>query len=703
MWQCSVSRQRILFALCLLTFVWVSATAQAKRALELKDYYRIESVDNPAISPDGKWVAFVRGYIIEAENRRQSEIWLVPSDGSAAPIRLTNPAFSSSAPRWSPDGKLLAFSSRRRVAGAESEDGSIWFLRMDQPHGEAFQIRGVGGTPLFSPDNQWIAFTKRTPAAEKPERPAVSEFERKLNERFKGRVIDWMNYRFDGRGYLPDPRDAAASPPDELYLVARNGGVPKQLTKFGVDVQSAAWRPDSGALVVEANTYQRDENQYERSDLWIVPLDGAIKRLTDDGYNHGSPIWSPDGKSIFLHRSQSLTQVIAARQNHGSPVDIYRLSAEGVGLQNLTANWDLIPGTPVCSADGRYIYFSGGSGGNAHLFRVPSAGGAVEQVTQGDRMLGSFSFAAAFDRIAYSATDPTHPNEIFSARSNWSEERKLSNVNDALLAEVELSKAERLPYPSKDGTQIEGWVLLPRGYEAAKGPYPLILNIHGGPHGAYGNSFSSQFQLLAAHGYLVLYTNPRGSTNYGEKFLWETWGGWGVLDYEDVMGGVDAALKRYAIDEKRLGVTGYSYGGFLTNWVITHTTRFAAAICGAGISNWISDYGTADIPRTKETEFYGSPWEPRSGELLLKQSPIMYAAEVTTPTLFIHGEADLRVPIEQAEQMYLALKKRRIPAMFIRYPDSYHGGWTPWNTVHRYHHELNWWEKYLSIKTSSGQ
>jgi dipeptidyl aminopeptidase/acylaminoacyl peptidase len=702
MWQSSVSWQRILFVLCLLSFVCMSATAQTKRTLELKDYYRIESVDNPAISPDGKWVAFVRGYIIEAENRRQSEIWLVPSDGSAAPIRLTNPAFSSSAPRWSPDGKLLAFSSRRRVAGAESEDGGIWFLRMDQPRGEAFQIRGVGGTPLFSPDNQWIAFTKRTPPAEKPERPAVSEFERKLNERFKGRVIDWMNYRFDGRGYLPDPRDAAASPPDELYLVARNGGVPKQLTKFGIDVQSAAWRPDSGALVVEANTYQRDEDQYERSDLWIVPLDGAIKRLTDDGYNHGSPIWAPDGKSIFFHRAQSLTQVIAARQNHGSPIDIYRLPTQGGGLQNLTANWDLIPGVPVCSADGRYIYFSGGVGGNTHLFRVSSVGGAVEQVTRGDRMLGSFSFAAAVDRIAYSATDPTHPNEIFSARLNGSEEHKLSDVNDALLAEVELSKAERLLYPSKDGTQIEGWVLLPRGYEATKGPYPLILNIHGGPHGAYGNSFSSQFQLLAAHGYIVLYTNPRGSTNYGEKFLWETWGGWGVLDYEDVMGGVDAALKRYAIDEKRLGVAGYSYGGFLTNWVITHTTRFAAAICGAGISNWISDYGTADIPRTKETEFYGTPWEPRSGELLLKQSPIIYAAEVTTPTLFIHGEADLRVPIEQAEQMYLALKKRRIPAMFIRYPDSYHGGWTPWNTVHRYHYELNWWEKYLSVKTSSG-
>jgi dipeptidyl aminopeptidase/acylaminoacyl peptidase len=230
---------------------------------------------------------------------------------------------------------------------------------------------------------------------------------------------------------------------------------------------------------------------------------------------------------------------------------------------------------------------------------------------------------------------------------------------------------------------------------------PLILAIHGGPHGAYGTEFSFYFQWMAANGYAVLYTNPRGSTEYGEKFLWATWGGWGGLDYEDVMAGVDHVLGRYPIDPKRLGVTGYSYGGFLTNWVITQTPRFAAAIVGAGISNWISDYGTADIPRTKESEFYGTPWEARGAETLLKWSPVMKAGSVVTPTLFVHGESDLRVPIEQGEQMYTALKKRKVPAMFIRYPDSYHGGWSPWNTVHRYHYEMAWWKKYLSGTSTS--
>lgn len=655
------------------------------RSLQLEDYYRIENATAPALSPDGRWVVFVRNSIIEAENERHTEIWMSPSDGSAPPVRLSSPAFSASAPQWSPDGKLLAFRSTRKAPGIV---GDIWFLHMDQPGGEAFQLSGVDGVPIFSPDNRWIAFTKKMPPASKQfELPAL---QKQLDQRFKGRMYDWMNIRFDGRGYLPDPRDPSATPPLELYIVAREGGTPKQLTELGVDVRSAAWRPDSGALAITADSHQRDEYSYERADLWLVDLDGKIRRLTDDGFEHDSAVWTSDGGSLIFRRQQSLNQIIQARQNHGAAVDLYRMPAAGGPMANLTAEWDLIPEAPV--SKGQFIYFSADIGGQVHLFRELAAGGSVEQITKGERSLGGFSFSATGDRMAYTASDARHPAEVFSARVDSSGETKLSALNDTFLKEVELSPAERIRFRSSDGTEVEGWMVLPR---AAKSPYPLVLSIHGGPHMAFGDAFNYEFQWLAANGFAVLYTNPRGSTGYGEKFLWATWGGWGRLDYQDVMAGVDYALAHYPVDAKRLGVSGYSYGGFLTDWIITQTNRFAAAVTGAGISNWLSDYGTADIPRTKESEFYGAPWDQESSERMRALSPITHAENVKTPTLFVHGEADRRVPIEEAEQMYTALKKLRVPAKFIRYPGNFHGGWPPWDMVHRYYYEMQWWRQYL--------
>jgi dipeptidyl aminopeptidase/acylaminoacyl peptidase len=671
-------------AACLLLALSIPRS-EAARPLKLEDYYRIETASTPAISPDGRWVVFVRNTIIEPENHRHTELWMAPSDGSAAAFRLTSPAFDASAPKWSPDGKLLAFHSARKAAGNE---GDVWFLRMDRPGGEAFQIPGVGGAPIFSPDNRWIAFTKKTPPEVKP--PEVSPFEKETEQRFKGRMYDWMNFRFDGRGYLPDPRDPAATPPLELYVVAREGGTPKQLTQLGVDVRAAAWRPDSGVLALVADSHQRDEYSYERADLWTVDLAGKIRRLTDDGYEHDSPAWTPDGRWLVFRRQQSLNQIIQTRQNHGAAVDLYRMPVEGGQITNLTADWDLIPEAPVST--GESMYFTADIGGNVQLFRVPASGGRVEQVTKGERSLGGFSFSAASDHMAYTATVAQHPAEVFAARMESSGEVKLSVLNEASLKDVELSPAHRIRFPSADGTEVEGWIMLPR---AAKPPYPLILSIHGGPHGSYGSAFSYEFQWLAANGFAVLYTNPRGSTGYGEKFLWATWGGWGKLDYQDAMAGVDYALNHYPVDRKRLGVSGYSYGGFLTDWIITQTTRFSAAVTGAGISNWLSDYGTADIPRTKESEFYGAPWDQESSERMRALSPITHAASVKTPTLFVHGEADRRVPIEEAEQMYTALKKLRVPAKFIRYPGNFHGGWPPWDMVHRYYHELEWWRQYL--------
>jgi dipeptidyl aminopeptidase/acylaminoacyl peptidase len=683
------------------------------RQLTLEDFYRIVSVQAPAISPDGKWVAFVRSTIVEAENRRNGELWIVAADGNGTPRRISDPALNvsatgSSAPRWSPDGQLLAFSGRRRGAPADDDGGSIWFLRADRLDEPATHIRGAEGTPIFSPDNKWIAFTKKIA---KPKTPTLaSDGEKVINERFKGKAYEWVQYRFDQRGYLPDPRDPEATPPEELFIVAREGGDAKQLTKTGVNVSGVAWKPDGSALAFIANEFQRDEYTYPRADLWTVTLEGKTTRLTNDGYDHDSPAWSPDGRMIAVRREQGLSAVIAAKQNFGAPNDIFTIAATDGGsgssrtpqLSNLTAEWDLLPGPPAWSPDGRFVYFTGGIGGSEHLFRVGgsyvasgfSRTSAVEQITTGARQLNGFSQSARWEQMAYVAGDSARPAELFTSSIDGRSEKKLTSFNDALVKEVEAVAADRILYKSKDGAEIEGWVLKPRGYTASRA-WPLILTMHGGPHSAYGQSFSFEHQLFAANGYLVVYTNPRGSTNYGEKFLWATWGGWGNLDFEDVMAGVDYAKTKYNVDEKRMGVTGYSYGGFLTNWVIGHTNRFAAAISGAGIANWISDYATSDIPRTKESEFFGAPWD-RGRDILEKQSPITYAAHFKTPTLFVNGESDARVPIEEAEQMYLALRKQRIPARMVRYPDTYHGGWSPWNTVHRYYEELKWWERYLT-------
>src|SRR5262245_9290381 len=364
-----------------ISFVAVIAIVTTARRAEARplvpeDYYRLITVQSPAISPDGRTIAFIRSSIVEAENRRQSELWIVAADGSGAARRISDPALNASAPRWSPDGQLLSFTGRRRGAPADDDGGSIWFVRADRLD-EAFHVNGVGGAPIFSPDNKWIAFTKR---AAKPKAPQyASDRERLINERFKGKAYEWLGYRFDQRGYLPDPRDPDATPAEELFVVPRAGGEARQLTHMTVNVGGATWRPDSGALAFVANEYQRDEYTYGRADLWAVTLDGRTTRFTNDGFDHNSPAWSPDGRAIAVRRELGLSSVIAAKQNHGAPTDIVTFTVDDATprMTNLTAAWELLPGAPAFSPDGRFVYFAAGIGGSNHLFRVPSAGGAV--------------------------------------------------------------------------------------------------------------------------------------------------------------------------------------------------------------------------------------------------------------------------------------------------------------------------------------
>jgi dipeptidyl aminopeptidase/acylaminoacyl peptidase len=302
-------------------------------------------------------------------------------------------------------------------------------------------------------------------------------------------------------------------------------------------------------------------------------------------------------------------------------------------------------------------------------------------------------------KMAFTVGRIEGPPEIHVADIDGGNERQLTRVHEPFTSTTTLGRGERVRYASRDGTLIEGWLIAPPDYRPTAGPYPMVVNNHGGPHSAVGYSFDFKNQLLAANGYFVLTVNFRSSTGYGEKFLWGTWGAWGDRDGEDVMAGIDHVISRYPIDRNRVATIGHSYGGFMSNWLIVrYPERFAAAAVGAGIVNWVSDYGTADIARTKETEFFGTPWEEEARNTMIRQSPLTYAGQARAATLFIHGESDQRVPYSEAEQMYVALKKNGVPAKMIQYRGMPHSISGSWNVVHRMINEVRWLDTWLKTK-----
>ncbi|HWP71815.1 MAG TPA: alpha/beta fold hydrolase, partial [Gemmatimonadaceae bacterium] len=497
---------------------------------------------------------------------------------------------------------------------------------------------------------------------------------------------------------VPNSADPYVSPPQEIVLVAGEGE--RQLTHLGLRPGGTNWNDAGTALAFTADSQYRNERQYGAPQVWTVTTDGITRRLTTDGdHEHNGAQFSPDGRWILSTHQISTDVVIAKKMNHGGATDLVLIPAAGGAERVLTANWDYLPTSPRWSPDSRYVYFSGGVGGTTHLFRVNAAGGEVEQVTKGERRVNAPSFDRAMTKLAFTVGRIEGPAEIHVADIDGNNERQLTRVHEPFTSSVALGRGERVRYPSKDGTMIEGWLIAPDGYRAGSGPYPLVVNNHGGPHSAVGYSFDFKNQYLAANGYFVLTVNFRSSTGYGEKFLWGTWGAWGDRDGEDVIAGIDHVISRYPIDRNRVATIGHSYGGFMSNWLIVkYPERFAAAAVGAGIVNWVSDYGTADIAVTKETEFFGKPWEEEARNIMIRQSPLTYAGRAKAATLFINGEVDQRVPYSEAEQMFVALKKNGVPAKVIQYKGMPHSISGSWNVVHRMINELRWLDTYTKPK-----
>lgn len=682
----------------LLPIVTAAPLAAQQRPVTATDYYRLVAVVGPTMAPSGRQVAFQVTTVLEQRDRRHNEIWLAATDGAAAPYRLTRPTTEAADPVWSPDGALLAFGSRRDTAqGSGDDDTQIWFLRMGAQGGEAFQVPGVNGAPVWSPDGRWIAYLWGGPQADS----VMSDRRRGWvspnaitrapdARRFDGRVITSVRYKADGRGFLPDP---ATVPPRHVYVVSAAGGTPRALTAGALDQSAIAWSPDARWIAYVEDSTDADELREDANpDLYLVEVaTGAVRRLAASRGYERNPAFSADGRSLAFLCSAG----------RGQPTDVCVVGVDGGEPRNLTARWDLDPGEPHWTPDGRALLFEAETQGSVHLFRVEARGGPVRQVTQGLRQLRGFTWSANDSLMAYTASDITHPVELYVAGADGGRERRLTSVNDAFLASVALAPFDTIWYRSAGGLEIEGWLMKPHGLEQGR-RYPLVLSIHGGPHGQYGNVYFHEFQLLAGQGYWVLFTNPRGSTGYGHAFTYATRGRWGDEDYQDLMNAVDEVIRRTGqVDTTRMAVLGGSYGGFMTNWIIGHTRRFAVAETDRSISNWFSWYGSSDAQGLTEYEFFGPPWEQDS--LYWVRSPIRYVRNMATPLLIVHSEEDYRVPITDGEQLFMALRKRRVPVELVRYPRSSHGlsrTGPPWLLVDRLERIRTWFAHWIGTGTT---
>jgi dipeptidyl aminopeptidase/acylaminoacyl peptidase len=672
------------------------------RPLAVEDYYRLKSVGQPRISPDGRWVAYTVSMPVEETNGNVVESWLVAADGRSAPLRLLRDGAGVAEPRWGADGRL-------RVR----QGSDTWVVDPARPGDPPTADASLGPEGIPSPDGRWVAMARDVPgttvgaptlrggagdaSAPGGAPSAASDFRRRHDERFKGADLDWYPFLQDGQPFpIPDPRARATA---EVFLLPADGsGEARQLTRLGLRASTLRWSPDGRTLLFTADEAVRDELEYARTDLFAVTVDGVLTRLTDDGYVYSDPDFSPDGRWISYVRSFGLDMIIGGKLDHGGPQDLYVRPAGGGEAVNLTAAWDLDPGSVTWAPDGRSLYVTAGIGGASHLFRVPVAGGAVERITRGERRLNGIDFDAAMRRMAFTVGELDRPADVWVADVDGKNERRLTDAHAGFLAGlgVGATPSRSVTWSSYDGTPVEGFLIFPHGYDPAGGPYPLVIVNHGGPHSASGYAFDFKNQLFAAHGHFVLLPNFRSSTGYGDAFKWATWGSWGTKDGEDVLSGVDHLAREFPIDLARVGTTGHSYGGILTNWLITrYPDRFAAAVSGAGESNWTSNFALSDIARTKETEFFGRPWEPRAREIMIRQSAFLNSEGVRTPTLFVHGAVDYRVPLSGALQLYTSMKKQRVPTRLLIYEGQPHGIRGHWNVVHRMIHELEWWETWL--------
>jgi dipeptidyl aminopeptidase/acylaminoacyl peptidase len=665
--------------LAMVLSVAASPLAQGKRPLNADDLFNLKEVRDPQRSPEGKWVAYTVARAIKDTDKNDTDVWMVSWDGQQQ-VQVTSSPEAESSPRWSPDGKYLAFlSSRQGAKGAQ-----VWLL--NRAGGEAVKLTDIKGgisDYAWSPDSKRFVLVVQDPD---PSEPPDQDKEKKDSEPKtpKPIVIDRYYFKADVRGYLRGEHSHL-----QLFDIAAKKAEP--LTPGAFDEEAPAWSPDGSQVAFIRRHGEGDVDKAPNRDLFVIEARAGAKekRLTTTTADEsGRPAWSPDGRSLAYLLGDEL-RYSAYDQNR-----LAVMPAAGGPTRILTDALDRPVRAPFWTADGS-ILFGVSDDRSEHIAKIPASGGRIEKLVAGARVMNSFS-AGTDGGLAVISSTSTEVPEIYALEAG--KLRQLSHQNDDWFKGVLLGTTEEFAAATKDGTDVHGLIVKPPSFQTGR-RYPTLLRIHGGPNGQDSNAFSFERELLAASGYVVVAVNYRGSNGRGSAYQKAIFADWGNKEVIDLLGAMDHVQKLDYVDSTRLGIGGWSYGGILTNYTIATDGRFKAAISGAGSSNQISMYGT-DMYITQYENELGPPW--KNPDLWIKLSyPFFHADRIRTPTLFMGGEKDFNVPLLGGEQMYQALRSLGVETELVIYPNQFHGITIPSYKKDRLERYVAWYDKYLKPVAST--